>query len=484
MTAADFIALLPIVLLAGMAVIAMVLIAFVRRHALAAALSVLGCVLALLTLPVASTATPRQVTPLLMIDRYGLLFMGLILIGTATVTALAYGYLTRQPEPREQVEEFYVLLLLAGLGAVVLVAAAHFVTLFLGLELIGVSLYSLIGYTRTYRRPIEAAVKYLILSAASSAFLLFGMALLYFEAGTMEFAGLAQALGTGQVHSAVFFVGMAMIFTALGFKLAVVPFHLWTPDVYEGAPAPVTAFVATVSKGAIFAVLLRYVILLDALRYRPLWLLLSAIAVLSMFAGNLLALLQPNVKRLLAYSSIAHLGYLLVALLAAGPLAVEAVTFYLVVYVIMSLGAFGVVTFLSIPGDDADALDRYTGLFWQRPWLSGCLMIMLLALAGMPLTGGFLAKFYVIAAGAEAGLWALLVLLIVNSVIGVFYYLRVIVAMAAEPAPGRVQGAMVGRGGTWAGVLSLAALTILLVAIGVYPDPTIQLIRAWVGALA
>lgn len=480
MSSADFIALLPILLLAGMAVVAMVLIAFVRRHALAAALSLLGCALTLLSLPIASTVAPRQVTALLLIDHYALFYMGLIVLGTAMVVVLSYGYLNRQPKQREEVEEFYVLLLLAGLGAAVLVTAGHFVTLFLGLELIGVSLYCLIGYVRTYRRPIEAAVKYLILSAASSAFLLFGMALLYFETGTMEFAGIAEALQTVEVSSAMFFVGMALIFTALGFKLAVVPFHMWTPDIYEGAPVPVTAFVATVSKGAIFALLLRYVVALDALRYRPLWLILSLIAVLSMFAGNFLALLQGNLKRLLAYSSIAHLGYLLVALLAAEPLAVEAVTFYLVVYFIMTIGAFGVVALLSTPGHDADSLEEYAGLFWRRPWLSASLTIMLLSLAGIPLTGGFLGKFYVIAAGLDAGLWLLVLLLVVNSVIGLFYYLRVIVAMAGEAVPSGQPG-VAGPSGAWAGVLSLAALTVLLIGIGVYPAPVIRVIQTMIG---
>ena len=483
----DFIALLPILTLAGFALITMLQVAFFRRLDTAAVLCGGGCIATLGSVCVASSVAPRSVTPLLIIDGYGLFYAGLIAIATAVVTALSYGYVLKQNVEREECEEYFVLLLLAALGAVVLTAAGHFVSFFLGLELITISLYGLIGYFRTRRRPIEAAVKYLILSAASSAFLLFGMALMYFETGTMEFARLGTAMTAVTNANHMFVTGTAMTLVALGFKLAVAPFHMWTPDVYEGAPAPVTAFIATVSKGAVFALLLRYFTLVNSGHNPALWYALSLIAVVSMFTGNLLALLQQNVKRILAYSSIAHLGYLLVAFLATGPLAVEAVTFYLVAYFVMTLGAFGVVSILTQPAGgkdareaarDADNLEDYRGLFWTRPWLSASLTLMLLSLAGIPLTVGFLGKFYVIAAGVQASLWLLVIALVANSVIGLFYYLRIVVVMAGttSPNPALVPRHAAGRQ-EWAALFSLTVLALLLIGIGVYPNTLIHLIQ-------
>lgn len=483
MSSVDFIALLPILTLAGFALLAMLQVAFFRRLDIAAVMCGGGCVAALGGVFAASSVAPRTITSLLIIDGYGLFYAGLIVLATAIVTALSYGYVVKQNAEQEECEEYFVLLLLAALGAVVLTTAGHFVSFFLGLELMSVSLYGLIGYFRIRRRPIEAAVKYLILSAASSAFLLFGMALMYFQTGTMEFTRLGTAMTTAAGGDRMFVTGMAMTLVAFGFKLAVAPFHMWTPDVYEGAPAPITAFIATVSKGAIFALLLRYFTQVNSGHDPALWWIFSMIAVVSMFTGNLLALLQQNVKRILAYSSIAHLGYLLVAFLAAGPLAVEAVTFYLVAYFVTTLGAFGVVSILTKPAEgvdasDADDLEDYRGLFWTRPWLSASLTLMLLSLAGIPLTVGFLGKFYVIAAGVHASLWPLVIVLVLNSVIGLFYYLRMIVVMAATTS---TKATFLPRHATcpdeWAAVFSLTVLTLLLIAIGIYPETLIRLIQ-------
>ena len=482
MSGQDLLALLPLLVLSIGAVTAMLITGFFRRHGAAAALSFAACGLAFASLPVAATVAPRSVTALLIVDGYGLFYMGLTLLGTVFVTALAYSYFEEQAHHDEQVEEFYVLLLLASLGANVLVVATHFVSLFLGLELIGVSLYTLIGYFRHRRRPIEAALKYLVLSAAASAFLIFGMALIYFDTGTMEFSGIAAGLRREDANTSLFVIGTVMILTAMGFKLALVPFHMWTPDVYEGAPAPVTAFVATVSKGAVFALLFRYFMQVDGLHYPPLWFMLSGMAALSMIAGNLLALFQQNVKRLLAYSSIAQLGYLLVAFLATGPISVEAVSFYLVAYFITTLGAFGVVSTLTTEpvrmGEtrDADRIEDYRGLFWRRPWLGASLTLMLLSLAGIPLTVGFLGKFYAIAAGVQSSLWFLVILLVVNSVIGLFYYLRIVVAMAMKPGflPRTTPG---HQPSDFAATFSVTVLTLLLIGIGLYPDTLIRLIQ-------
>ncbi|HEU4684938.1 MAG TPA: NADH-quinone oxidoreductase subunit N [Nitrospira sp.] len=476
MTSADLIALSPLIALAGLSIVTMLGIAVHRGHAVTAGLSVLACVLTFATLPWAAGVAPRAVTTLLIIDRYALLYMGLFLAATIAVIAWSYGYLAVHVEDLEEREEFYLLLLLGTLGALVLSASAHLVSFFLGIELIGVSLYSLIGYLRARRAPLEAAMKYLLLSGSASAFLLFGMALLYFDAGGMSFRDLGAGSfgrGAGPLRTA----GVVLILVGVGFKIGLVPFHLWMPDVYQGAPAPVTAYVATVSKGAVFALLLRFVTDLQVGQSAALGHLLALLAAGSMIAGNLLALLQTNVKRLLAYSSIAHFGYALVALLAGGPVAAEAVTFYLTAYFVMTLAAFGVVTLQSDGQRDADEFEDYRGLFWSRPWLAAAFMLALLSLAGIPVTVGFVGKFYAIAAGVDAGLWLLVFLLVANSAVGVYYYLRLIVILFEQPAPVRGPLLVTVNPAAWTAALSLGLVVSLLLWLGGYPQPFIEVIR-------
>jgi len=467
-TRADCVVLLPLILISGISILVMLVIAFKRSHALAAGLTVAGLVAAGMSILAVTPYIPRQVTPLLIMDGYALLYMGLMIASTLAVAVLAYPYFEKHEGHRE---ELYVLLLIATLGCVVLVASSHLVSFFLGLEILSVSLYATIGYLKE-RQSLEAGIKYLVLAAASSAFLLFGMALVYADLGTMEFARMAE---TSAVTStpALLVPGIVLIIIGIGFKLGVVPFHLWTPDVYEGAPAPVTAFVATVSKTAVFALLLRFFYHPGVQQYRAVYVAFVMIAVASMVVGNVVALLQTNVKRILAYSSIAHFGYMLVAFLAGGDMAVEAVTFYLVAYTVTTLGAFGVVTVLSDSRRDADRLDDYRGLFWRRPVVTGIFTVMLLSLAGIPATMGFLGKFYVLAVGASATKWSLIIILVMTSTIGLFYYLRVLVACyaASSERDASVQPVVSVSG------FVLAGLTILLIWFGIYPAPLQDVIR-------
>jgi NADH-quinone oxidoreductase subunit N len=426
----------------------------------------------------AASVAPSQVTPLLTIDHYALFYTGLILTATIACAVFAYGYFEGCDGHRD---ELYILLLVATLGSSVLVAASHFVSFFLGLELLSIALYGMISYLYQQPLPIEAGVKYLVLAAASSAFLLFGMALLYAALGTMEFSTLAAKLATGDFERWLVLPGLAFIVTGFGFKLALVPFHLWTPDVYQGAPAPVTAYIATVSKGAMFALLLRFFHSFGARELLPpVSLIFSIIAIASMFTGNILALMQTNVKRVLAYSSIAHLGYVLVAFQMSGPLGPQAVTFYLVAYFVTILGAFGVITVLSTGQREAADIEDYRGLFWRRPALAAVFTAMLLSLAGIPVTAGFLGKFYIIAAGASATSWALIVILVITSAIGLFYYLRIVVIMYAQPAEGRLPDAPLAP----ASSLTLGILTVLLVWFGVLPGALLDVIRKVLADIA
>ena len=471
MNIGDLTALSPFIMLSIMAIMVMLAISLRRSHLLTVVLTLSGLALTLASIRGALCLAPREVTLLIMVDYYALFFMGLIVIGTFAVAALSFSYFEGRTGERE---EFYLLLLLATLGAMVLTAATHFASLFLGIELLSVSLYALTAYHRHSLRSTEAGVKYLILAAASSAVLLFGMALVYAEAGSMSFAHIATRIGASGTYGLPLTAGLAMVLAGLGFKLAIVPFHLWTPDVYEGAPAPVTAFVATISKGAVFAVLLRIFTTINIHERPALLLIMSAIAVASMFVGNLLALQQNNVKRILAYSSISHLGYLLVTLLASGPMAIGAAAFYLVAYFITTIGAFGVVSVVSGKDRDADLMEDYQGLAWRRPWLATVFSAMLFSLAGIPLTAGFVGKFYVVGAGAESSLWPLVVVLVINSAIGLFYYLRIIAALFERTEE---QTAQTTVPSTRLENAVIASLMVLLIWLGVYPGPMIEIIN-------
>jgi len=483
----DFIALSPILDLGAFSLVTMLAIAFRRNHARIAVCAFMSCLFTLATLPWAATAAPRAVTTLLVVDGHALLYMGLVLSATMVIIALSYRYLNCQFHEQEGVEEYYLLLLLATFGGLVLTTAAHFVSFFLGFELLGLSLCSLIGYLRTRRNPLEAAVKYLLLSITASAFLLFGLALLYFESGAMTFHEVGVSVKQWQAVPALWLGGLILVLVGIALKLGLAPFHMWIPDVYQGAPTPITTYIATVSKAAVMALLLRLATEVGILELPPVVHLFSLLAVVSMVTGNVLALLQQNVKRLLAYSSIAHFGYVLVALLAGGPPAAEAVTFYVIVYCAMSLGAFGVVTVYSSGGGDKDRVEDYQGLFWTRPWLAGMLALSLLSLAGIPVTAGFIGKFYAIAAGVDAGLWWLVLALIANSVVSLYYYLRMIVTLfGEEPTPATVpqgQPVQVAEAPGWTAVVSLGFVASIILLLGVYPEPFIQLIRESVSNL-
>jgi NADH-quinone oxidoreductase subunit N len=272
-------------------------------------------------------------------------------------------------------------------------------------------------------------------------------------------------------------IGICMMIVGIGFKLGVVPFHMWTADVYEGAPAPVTAFIATVSKGGMVALLVRFFTEING-HHHTLILIFTILAIASMVTGNILALYQNNVKRILAYSSISHIGYLLVAFLAGGDLGVEAVSFYLAAYFITTTGAFGIVAGLSDKDRDAELIDDYRGLFWKRPWTAAIFTTMLLSLAGIPLTAGFVGKFYVIAAGVNSNEWLLVVMLALNSAIGLYYYIKLIAAMFERQTESERKDTDVLHPYFYivSGV-TMIILTVALIWIGVYPSSMITIIK-------
>ncbi|EIT62169.1 NADH-quinone oxidoreductase subunit N, partial [Yersinia pestis PY-113] len=417
--------MLPLLIVGLTVVVVMLSIAWRRDHFINATLTVIGLNLALLSLYFVGQVGPMDVTPLMRVDGYSMFYTGLVIIASLATSTFAYPWLVGYPDNRE---EFYLLVLIAALGGILLASANHLASLFLGIELLTLPLFGLIGYAYRQKRSLEASIKYMLLSAAASSFLLFGMALLYAESGSLSFVGLGQSLSDSMVHQPLILAGLGMMIVGLGFKLSLVPFQLWTPDVYQGAPAPVSTFLATASKIAIFAVVMRLFMYAPAADSEAVRLVLSIIAVASILFGNLMAISQTNIKRLLGYSSIAHLGYLLIALVAVQThelaLPLETIGVYLAGYLFSSLGAFGVVSLMSSPykGPDAESLFSYRGLFWHKPILSAVMTVMMLSLAGIPMTLGFIGKFFVVAMGVSANLWWLTGAVVLGSAIGFFFF--------------------------------------------------------------
>lgn len=477
MNALQFQALLPFIVLAAASIVVTLLIAFGRSHTVIQVTGFLMMCLVVFAMWYVRDTLPREVPPLLVVDGFGALFTGLIIFSVLVVGLFSYIYFE---EREENPKEYYILLFLATLGSAILTISRHFISFFIGLELLTVSLYALIAYLRNRNNAVEAGMKYLMLAALSSAFLLFGMALIYMETGSMEFTAIANKIQASGAP-VLFIMGIGILVVAIGFKLALVPFHLWAADVYQGAPSPVTVFIATVSKIGVFAVLLRFAQTIHLQNYPLAISIFSVIAIASMIVGNLLALRQQNIKRLLAYSSIAHFGYLLVAFLPGNAAGTEAAFFYLFAYSITLLSAFGIITMLSTRQEDAEDLAIYRGLFWRNPLMAAILAIALLSLAGIPLTAGFLAKFFVLNTAVEQDLWLPVIVLVLTSVIGLYYYLRIISTLFASAIPEPPKERPLHPFFYFATYVTLVLLMCLLLWLGTFPRPAIKGIEAFLG---
>jgi NADH-quinone oxidoreductase subunit N len=471
MTATDFFCLAPLLIIAFAPVVVMIVISVLRNYEVVYGFSVLSLLLAFTAVFFIVPSIPHLIEPLFIIDIYSLFFLGIIILAALFVTFLSYDYMKQLQGVRE---EYYIILFTSTLGASLLAVANHFILFFLGIETLSISLYILIAFQRSKDSSIEAGIKYLILASVSSAFLLFGMALIYAALGTMQFNGIESVLSKDGQISPLVISGFGMIMVGIGFKLALVPFHMWTPDVYQGAPAPVTGYIATVSKGAVMAVLIRFFFNIRGFDDQYIFIVISGMAVLSMFVGNLLAVRQQNIKRLLAYSSIANMGYLIIILLTGTEKGIQASIFYLVSYFITTIGAFGVISLLSTCRYEAEKIEDYKGLFWKRPWIAVVFTLSMLSLAGIPLTAGFIAKFYVIFEGMKAGLIVLVLSMIINSVIGLYYYLRVITTMFSAATETKLPALSL------TGNITLCLIGLSILILGVYPGWLINIIMKFV----
>ena len=472
LTLESFQALLPLLITCATTIFVMLAIAIKRNHWWNATVTVIGLNIALLSTYFALKTIPQLVTPLFVVDGFSLFFSGLILISALGVTTLTNAYMESFKRNRE---EMYLLITIATAGGIVLCYAHHMASLFIGLEMMSVALYGMVAYTYDRARSLEAAIKYMVLSATASAIMLFGIALIYAHIGSLAFSEIGAKIT--QEPSLLIVVGSMLLVIGLFFKLSLAPFHLWTPDVYEGAPAPVGAFLATTAKIAVLAVLVRFTVLesKSVLASAPFVITMIAVACISMLVGNLLALKQDNIKRMLGYSSIAHFGYLLLLVLVGGQkFGIEGFAVYLAIYVMTSLAAFGVVTLMSHADGtrDADTLDDYRGLFWRRPYLASIFTLAMFSLAGIPLTAGFIGKFYVVTAAVGAGFWGwiALIFVVLGSSIGIYFYLRTIISLFLAKKHMQHFDAEINWGQRTGGIVVLGAGAFILF-IGVFPNP-------------
>jgi NADH-quinone oxidoreductase subunit N len=405
------------------------------------------------------------------VDYYAGFFKVVFLVSTSIIILLSVRFLR---EHGLDAGEFYALLLFGTLGTMLMASAVDLLSLFVGLETMAVCTYVLCGFLKQDQRCNEGALKYLLMGAFSTGVILYGMVLLYGFAGTTNLEGIARAMGTGSFRNPTLLMAMVLLAAGFGFKIAAVPFHMYLPDMYEGAPTPVVAFMAGAAELAGVSVLVR-VFLLAMPDLQVDWgLLFWVLSVLTMTIGNIVAIAQDNIKRMLAYSTIAHMGYLLIGPAVGSELGVAAVLFYSLAYACMTIGAFGMVILLSRGTVRGDQIDDFSGLAQKSPLAAAVMLLFLISLTGIPPTGGFTGKFYLFAAAVEGGYIWLVLIAVINSAISLYYYMRVAMVMYMRELP--VQGIALSQSpALYLGLFLAAAVTLLL---GIFPGPVLEFARA------
>jgi len=463
--AADYIRILPEIVLSIFGLVIMALDPFIdqdRDQKILGAIGLAGTIVALISTWVMAQSPGFAFWNMVRVDGFSVFFHVLVIAIAIVLILTSYEYLAVQ---KLRAGEYYGLILFGLVGMCLMSSAVELVLIFIALEISSISTYILAGFRRRSATSSESSLKYFLLGSFATAFFLYGVALMFGAAGSTNIGEISAVLSSEQVPMLAY-VAMALMFVGLGFKVAAAPFHVWTPDVYEGAPAPVVGFMSTAPKAAAFAVLLR--ILFEANAPGRFWFIWIS-AVLSMTLGNVAALVQDNVKRLLAYSSIAHAGYMLVAFAAIPELGTSAVMFYAAAYAAMNVGAFAVVSHFANSGERYVTVKDYAGLGRRSPVLAGALALFLISLIGIPITGGFFAKFYVFRAAMQSNLVGLTIIGVINSAVGAYYYLKLIVMMYMREATEEVPVLPIPASLAAALAITLAA-TIYL---GVAPDPVL-----------
>jgi len=469
-------ALLPALIVMGTALIVLLLDLLPARHGKThlGVVALVGVIVALLATVTTWGTGARAFRDMIVLDNYALFFHVVVAYAAALVLLVSVDYLRRLGA---ESGEYYALVLLSASGMLVLTSANDLIVVFLAIELMSLSLYVLAGLFKRRQEAGEASMKYFLLGVFASAFLLYGIALVYGATGTTNFDRIAAAaIGA---RDPLLVIGLGLVLVGFGFKISSVPFHMWAPDVYEGAPTSVTAFIATGSKAAVFAALIR--LLVAGLRTfqadaAPL---LWWLAVITMTVGNVVAIAQSNLKRMLAYSSVAHVGYMLIGVVVGGVAGTSAVLFYLLAYTFTTAGSFGVIALCERAGEEAVQVRDYAGLGRRHPALALVLTLFLLSLVGIPPLAGFVGKFYLFGAAVRAGYVWLAVIAVLNSAIAAYYYLRVIVTMYMQEP----DGVAAGLAPSFAGGLALITALIGIVLLGVMPAPFADLAQAAVAPL-
>jgi NADH-quinone oxidoreductase subunit N len=468
----EYVRILPELVLSLFGIIVMVLDPIIeekRSYKLLGLIALLGSVAAFVSTIYQAAVPGLAFWGMVRVDGFSIFFHVLILAITILVILTSYEYMEIQ---RIRAGEYYGLILFGTVGMVLMSAATELVLVFIALEISSIATYVLAGFRRHAPTSAESSLKYFLLGSFATAFFLYGVAMMFGATGSTRIDVIANALSAGP-NSPLVYLAAALMFVGLGFKIAAAPFHVWTPDVYEGAPSPIVGYMSTAPKAAVFAVLLRVVF--EANVPGKFWLIWVS-AVLSMTLGNLGALVQTNIKRMLAYSSIAHAGYLLVAFASAPQIGITAAMFYTASYAAMNVGAFAVVSHLGNYGERYVTLDDYAGLGRRSPMLAAILTVFLLSLIGIPATGGFFAKFYVFNAALKSDLVGLTVIGVINSAIASYYYLRVIVVMYMKEPQGEVPVTAIPLGvGT---VMAFSVVATLY--LGILPGPVLD--YAWRSA--
>ena len=463
---ADYIRILPEIVLSVFGMIVMVLEPLLDEESgqkLLGVIALLGALAGLGATWLMAQSPGLAFWNMVKVDGFSVFFHVLVIAIAAVVILSSYEYLAVQ---RIRAGEYYALILFGVVGMALMSSAIELVLIFIALEISSISSYVLAGFRRHEAASAESSLKYFLLGSFATAFFLYGVALMFGATGSTNIDQIGSTLQAGPVPLLAF-VAVALMFVGLGFKVAAAPFHIWTPDVYEGAPAPVVGFMSTAPKAAAFAVLLRMVFVIDV--HGLVWVIWLA-AALSMTLGNMGALVQDNVKRLLAYSAIAHAGYTLVAFAAAPALGTSAAMFYTAAYAAMNLGAFAIVSHFANAGERYVTLEDYEGLGRSSPLLAATLTIFLLSLIGIPMTGGFFAKFYVFNAAVKANLIWLTIIGVVNGGVGAYYYLRIIVMMYMRESRKEVPVTRV----PFALGLALACCLVATIYFGIFPGRVLQ----------
>ena len=466
----DLIALAPVIVLSFFAMMVLVVDLFGGRNkTLLVFISLVGLLMTAISAFAKNPIPAYSFNDSYIVDHLSLFFICIFTISSALAILLSVEYNEREGI---RAGEYYALILFCTVGMILLASSTDMIMIFLGIEIVSICLYVLAGIRRDNLRSNEAALKYFLLGAFATGFLLYGMTMVYGSTGHTNLFKIAEVVQNPSAQSnPLLLMGLVLLIIGFGFKIASVPFHMWAPDVYQGAPTPITAFMAVGPKAAAFAAFFR-VFAETFPEMAPSWeIILSTIAVLSMFFGNLGAIMQTNIKRMLAFSSISHAGYILMAVIAKNSLGASSLLFYMLAYAFTTFGIFGIIILLGRKGEENLEIENYSGLAYRHPILALSMTVFLLSLGGLPPFAGFIAKFYIFSAAIQEGLVTLVIIAVLNSAISFYYYLKVVVFMYMKEPEAEFK-------------ISLTPLTLFVVFIGVTVTISLGIFPGSIIALA